>query len=156
MLLLRKECQGALDALGFIEAHVEVQEKQLVIVGECGNTIITLPSITFYNTKVTKAEREYAVILFNKALTKYRDDFKLFREAREALPEQPKEPKGFGVRYGTLKYKVGTGTISLNPSGSINMDNIKVSSVYYQDITEYKDAANKVKELGNKIARCTI
>ena len=72
-LLLRHDCQGALDAIGLDMLHVEVREKTLCVVGECGQTIVTVNGIQC-GTNISGKEVAYAVTLFDKFLAKNAKD----------------------------------------------------------------------------------
>lgn len=76
MLLLRKSCQEILDANGLSMLHVEIQNKYMCIVGECGKNVVSISGISFSSTRMNSNERAYATQLFAKFITKYIDKLK--------------------------------------------------------------------------------
>ena len=85
MLLLRKSCQEVLDAHGFDMLHIEVHNKYLCIVGECGKKIVSISGISFANTRINENERIYATELFAKFIDKYKDEIKKLILLRKEL-----------------------------------------------------------------------
>lgn len=85
MLLLRKSCQEILDANGFSMLHVEIQNKYMCIVGECGKNVVSISGISFASTRINSDERAYATQLFAKFITKYVDKIKALINAKKAL-----------------------------------------------------------------------
>lgn len=84
MLLLRKECQPLLDAAGLGNLHIEVQDKCVVLVGECGKPLVSVKGISFSKPTINSVEREYAVELFDKFLAKYATDINTYIAAKKA------------------------------------------------------------------------
>lgn len=99
MLLLRKSCQEVLDAHGLDMLHIEVQNKYLCIVGECGKNIVSINGINFTKSKINENERDYATELFYTFIKKYKKKLKALINARKALKDsvKPKTPE-----FGTL------------------------------------------------------
>ena len=82
-LQLRNDCQGALDALGLSMLHVEVRDKTLAVVGECGQTIVVVSGIQC-GSKITTKEIALAVGLFDKFLHKNSADLIKYIKAKKA------------------------------------------------------------------------
>jgi hypothetical protein len=106
MLLLRKECQPILDAAGLGNLHIEVQDKCLVLVGECGKPLINVRGITFSKPAINNSERIYAVELFTQFLSKYVTDIITYIAAKKAyaLTPQPVPEEGFVANQNTTGY----------------------------------------------------
>jgi len=69
-LILRKQCQDALDTFGLTKYHVQIQEqgKHLAIVGECGKPLIHIFGIRFTRLVPSGIEIDYATDLFDNFL----------------------------------------------------------------------------------------
>jgi hypothetical protein len=106
MLLLRKECQPILDAAGLGNLHIEVLDKCLVLVGECGKPLVNVRGIAFSKPTVNSTEREYAVELFTQFLSKYVTDIITYIAAKKAyaLTAQPVVGEGFVASQNTTGY----------------------------------------------------
>lgn len=100
MLMLRKNTQPLLDAIGLEDLHTEIKSNVLVLVGTCGKLLVSIDGISF-NGKPTAAEREYATELFKQFLEKHATDLKAFVAASKEFSsiEPPVLPSG--MRKGT-------------------------------------------------------
>jgi hypothetical protein len=88
-LILRRECQEVLDAADLHNFHVEIINKYLAIVGECGKPLVTISGIQFSRGTPSKAEIPYAVELFNAFVTKYKLLFEEFTKIKADLSLLP-------------------------------------------------------------------
>ena len=135
-ILLRKECQVALDAAKLPELHVDVIEKTLTIVGKCGQPLVAIGGIRFATSNPKKAEHDYAVELFDIFLTENLKDIQALVAKRKALKAitNPK-PEDFGLRQrhhyneiypsnliGKIKIKTGEARVYLYDSGTFGLD----------------------------------
>ena len=120
-LQLRHSCQETLDALGLNMLHVEVRDKTLTIVGECGQTVVTVNGIQC-SLSITTKEIAIAVELFDKFLYKYGKDLVNYVTAKKASTGllQP--------TYGKFTFKSEV-NYSLNPNNLsyyLTLDSVSV------------------------------
>lgn len=108
MLLLRKECQPLLDAVGLGNLHIEVQDKCVVLVGECGKPLVSVKGISFSKPTINSVEREYAVELFDKFLAKYATDINTYITAKQAYALVIPPTMSFDFVLGTNTVGYGT------------------------------------------------
>lgn len=112
MLLLRKECQPLLNAVGLNNLHIEIQDKCLVLVGECGKPLVSVKGISFSKPTINSVEREYAVELFEQFLTKYEADITAYITDKKAfaLIPIPSVGTGFTTSMDTTGYQTALKT----------------------------------------------
>lgn len=142
MLLLRKECQPPLNAVGLNNLHIEVQDKCLVLVGECGKPLVNVKGISFSKPTINSVEREYAVELFEQFLTKYETDITVYISAKKAfsLITIPTLGTGFSTSlnstgyaaalktYYTASFKVGFPGQESNIEVTVNENGVSFSN----------------------------
>lgn len=83
-LILRQKTEQLLKDAGLPEFHVQINNKYLTIVGQCGQTIVTARGIQFSKNVPSNAEIDYAVELFATFLEKHVDTLKEYKTARMA------------------------------------------------------------------------
>jgi len=101
-LMLRKNCQEALDTFGLTNYHVEINKaKYLAIVGSCGKPLMAVTGISFSKASPSKAEIEYATMLLKDFLVKNEIKINSFinlviktEEAKSTLKEYPSGIEG--------------------------------------------------------------
>jgi hypothetical protein len=87
MLLLRKECQPILDKNKLSDLHVTNESGNLALAGECGQPIVIVHGISFSKKAINSKEREYAVELFEKFISKYKYDIQSYIGAKKKFKE---------------------------------------------------------------------
>lgn len=123
-LLLRHDCQGALDAIGLDMLHVEVRDKTLCVVGECGQTIVTVNGIQC-SSNISNKEVAYAVALFDKFLAKNAKDLIKFIKAKKASVGMVQPTYG---NY-TFKNETNYTTKPNSVTYYLNLDNVTVRCI---------------------------
>jgi hypothetical protein len=97
-LQLRKACQQQLDAVGLDNYHIQVnrETKYLEIVGECGQTLVSISGIQLSRVAPNNSEMKLALELFDSFLAKHTGTFKEFITAktRADAANIPKKVKG--------------------------------------------------------------
>ena len=95
-LFLRKACQAHLDGVGLDNYHIQVSDstKCLQIVGECGDTLVSIAGIRLSRMAPAANEIELAIELFDDFLAKHTGTFKEFiaakiRADKSAIPPAP-------------------------------------------------------------------
>lgn len=83
-LILRQKTEQLLKDAGLPEFHVQINNKYLTIVGQCGQTIVTARGIQFSKNVPSNAEIDYAVELFTAFLERHVDTLREYKEARMA------------------------------------------------------------------------
>ena len=83
-LILRQKTEQLLKDAGLPEFHVQINNKYLTIVGQCGQTVVTARGIQFSKNVPSNAEIDYAVELFATFLEKHVDTLKEYKTARMA------------------------------------------------------------------------
>jgi len=163
MLMLRKDCQPLLDAIGMVDAHVEVDKynKSPKIVGSCGKSIVDLSGIVFSKNTINASERAYGVELIGKFLEDNKDKFEELLKLSESLETYRK----MSIPTGTYKINYGEAIeilddVSGDKSGIVvTLENINVNLTtlghYANDISRlierYADKILEIKEyLENK------
>lgn len=83
-LFLRKACQEHLDGVGLQNYHIQVDDasKCLLIVGECGDTLVSIAGIRLSRMAPGDKEIELAIDLFDDFLAKHTGTFKEFIAAK--------------------------------------------------------------------------
>lgn len=86
-LILRRECQDQLDQAGLGSYHVEIKggrgdNKNLCIVGECGQPFITLYGVSFAKLAPTRGEIAYAVELLREFLASHKVKIDAYLKAK--------------------------------------------------------------------------
>ena len=104
-LLLRKQCQPVLDAVGLQNYHVRISDdmwKVLVISGECGKPLCRVEGIKFSKANPTAAERDYATELLDAWVVTHKAKIdnvvKLATAFSKLPPMEPDTKDGFKVR----------------------------------------------------------
>lgn len=79
-LFLRKACQKNLDGVGLQNYHIQVDDtsKCLLIVGECGDVLVSIAGIRLSRMAPGDKEIELAIELFDDFLAKHAGTFKEF------------------------------------------------------------------------------
>lgn len=166
-ILIRKQCQEHLDAAGLGVTHVDINNKTLAIVGECGQPLVSINGIRFATNNPTKAEVAYAVELFVAFLEKHKAKLQNLIKLKKQLAETEKpiySGKGshpYTHRTNEIKFDLKKGELVYNVNGSIrlNTDLNAVSlaeiealkEVYDADVAPYMTALNAYQELENAI-----
>lgn len=101
-LMLRKACQEILDTNVLQNYHVDinVDTKQLDIVGECGRILVSIAGIKFVKLQPSRAEIEYAVELLNAFLVAHSSRIYTYLEALGKFNKKPV------MERDTDKYKI--------------------------------------------------
>lgn len=110
-LQLRNDCQGALDALGLSMLHVEVREKTLAVVGECGQTIVMVNGIQC-GSSITTKEVALAVGLFDKFLHKNSADLIKYIKAKKASAGMIQPTYGNGIFNSSTNYNTKPNSVN--------------------------------------------
>lgn len=84
MLVMRVQTQPILDKVGLTEAHIEVSNRQMVIVGECGQPLINIKGIQFSRSTINGKEREIAIELLSKFIDKNKKDIEHYLAEKKA------------------------------------------------------------------------
>lgn len=96
--MLRKKCQSLLDDVGLDNYHIQINEahKILEIVGECGQSFVSIHGIRLSRMAPNDKEIELALELFEAFLVKHTATFKEYIKAKHAanLCHIPKEVEG--------------------------------------------------------------
>lgn len=175
-LLLRKGCQPLLDELDLEFLHVDIQNKCLCVVGECGQCIVTISGIKFNGTTPKTAEIEFAVELFQSFLTKHKDKLKEAIDAKKAfkLLEIPKIPEEYKSKYKSdgefrnkeLKYSYYCHDKSMSFEGKISPERLKIilqdvtmiesADAYWLELQAYQEQQKEVHKLISELQNCNI
>lgn len=153
-ILLRKECQESLDNAGLEKLHVGISNKTLCLMGECGQTIITISGIKFNSNTITTKEIKYTVELFNEFIKKHTakiQDFIKTSETFKKLKEPIFEPKGnWAISYRELKYKLnGSQILTIKNNGKVKFHSYDHT---IEEIREILDLIENTKSVNNYIA----
>jgi hypothetical protein len=162
MLLLRKECQGILDAAGLDELHVQRSNlyKCLSLVGSCGKEIVNIHSMPL-NANLKDKERAFAVELFKSFIDKYAKDILDALNTKKAFIKmaEPKKPSWDESNYPQIIIP-GFGSVYKNnvkqASEFLKPNIIKEIEKYYESLDKYEAARKECDEKFNKLMSCTI
>lgn len=185
-ILLRKECQPALNSIKLDMLHVDIISKILTIVGECGQPILSISGIKFTSMSPKKEEIEYAVELFEKFLSihviKLQDliraklAFKLVKEPDiETYGFKAEHNKGYNKTFASVKLTTAkntyeldiknNGIILINPSYTIKefeeflpqvKDACKKAELYFNEVEAYQKITDDIQKKQNLLASCNI
>ena len=147
-LMLRKQCQEHLNAIGLTSFHVSINDnKNLTIVTKCGKPFVTVYGISFNRSSPTNAEIEYASELFEQFLTQHKkalDNYINEYDSFHSLPVIEQRVDEFYVNeYGLsvpwdVKYMDGPMEIRVIKSGKIIRFHKNKDSVDLIDATNYR------------------
>ena len=85
-LMLRKQCQSLLDSVSLSNYHVQIDEttKMLQIVGECGQSFVSISGIRLSRMAPNNEEIKLALELFDAFLVKHAGAFKKLVKVKAA------------------------------------------------------------------------
>ena len=164
MLLLRRDCEEILNKAGLGELHVQRNNTQkcLSIVGQCGQEIVTIYGIAL-NSSLKDKEREYAVTLFDRFVSKNGKEIKAAIAAKKAfITLKPFEGNETWIKYYTneIMHRETGYTFSLEKieklKGFITDKFLKEAKTILTDMKAYADAKELVDKKFSEIAKCTI
>lgn len=155
MLLLRTLAQPILDKVGLTDAHVEVRNKALTVVGECGQKIMQAKGIQFSKSTINGKERDIAIELFTKLIDKSKTKIIAFVEAYKIHAKLPndtiKERENICLKYGfkiVPNYRNSEVIFKTDDNISIN-----IKQLGEINIADGKDVASIIKAL-NMSKKC--
>jgi len=170
-ILIRKECQPALDAAGLEMLHVAVHDKTLTLDRECGRTLIAISGIRFHSNSPKVAEVEYATKLFHKFLEKHINalrDYTVLLQEFNSLPI-PAKPESSSDRYPAtiLSYThfridyTGTVTdINGRPTVADIVEeyeaNLPDITKYFKELHIYKEIESRLHKAKDALSTCNI
>lgn len=100
-LILRKECQPLLNIKGLGETHVAINgNKNLEIVGKCGQPLVSIHGISFTRREPSRAEITYCVELLEEFLDTHINEIVTYMNALQkfrALPIPDPSSKGYEI-----------------------------------------------------------
>lgn len=121
-LILRQSCQSILDANGFWNFHVEINnDLEMYIAGECGQPFCPVKGVKFSRRSPSTREVQYAAELLDAFMAKHAAAMRDFIDMKHAIEEHAtsepvrsyKNGKGEKVqrvdRYGTAGVHVSVG-----------------------------------------------
>jgi len=152
-LMLRKQCQKQLDDAGLHNYHVDIQQnsyggqKNLVVVGECGQPFITLHGVSFAKLAPTRAEIDFADELLGDFLAthklkieEYIKTATEFKQKDEVHLEQPngtiRVEHGYGSVKGGVSYEDGLFRVTLDKEGAVE----RATLVNNEEVLSFDDA----------------
>jgi hypothetical protein len=152
-LFLRKECQQLLDDVGLEMYHIQVGEtnKNLEIVGECGQLLTTIAGIRLSRMAPNKDEIVLAIELFDDFLAAHTGTFKQFIAAkiRADAASIPREVPGLLNAEVTAPYYNEVWALSFSmgsiPTIKVVVDssgNVKIPAIAANLVTDPKDDIN--------------
>ena len=161
-LILRDLCQSFLDDVGLQNYHVEIaQNKQLTIVGECGQTLVTIKGVTFSRFAPTKEEINISMPLFNAFLVKHIKTLKEYVATKEELQKLPsleevkKKIKGLdhfdsGNYHNSIIFKNENTKIEIFPNGKIAIEGRNT----FKDYVPYTFSTKDIKAINEWLVSC--
>lgn len=143
-LQLRKQCQSILDGVNLDNYHVQVDpdSKMLQIVGECGQSLVSIAGIRLSRMAPNAAEIDLALELFDAFVAKHQANFKEFIKVK-AVADSAKIPKSVeGLEnaeiaknryqdYWSLTFDMKTRegkTVTAKSTGEIDLPSVKMDA----------------------------
>lgn len=177
-ILIRKQCQELLDANQIPFVHVEIRNKTLTLVGQCGKPLVSISGIRFATNNPTKAEVAYATELFQSFLAQHATTIKTFIEAKKAFSEkeepvyqgQGEKQQYFPVRIsyssedGVCKVTLYPDQMTINISSADSVSDFFPFMLsceadalpYFTALKEYREEEAKVADLASQLNQCNI
>lgn len=153
-LILRQKTEQLLKDAGLPEFHIQINNKYLTVVGQCGQIIVTARGIQFSKNVPSKAEIDYAVELFETFLEKHIDTLREYKKARmeEKTAIDNRDKVASNIKFplrsvGNIVYldTVGNSSvqITLDNNGELkfNLGNLRPNS-----ITEWENTIKLMKK----------
>ena len=182
-LILRQQAQPLLDACDLHNFHVGVgSNKQLVILSECGKTLLHVHGIQFSKTIPSNAEIAYAIELLELFIIKHKKAIEDYIKASNKFKQlsKPEMPKDVHINYNNkfIEYTEGVFRVELNADGEltslamsaarepmpfpkngvIRLDMTRYDEVitYFKDYLAYQELQNNLEDMASEISKCDI
>lgn len=164
-LILREKTEKILKDAGLPEFHTQISNKNMQIVGQCGQPITTIKGILFSRNAPSIKEIDYSVKLFKEFLDAHIDTLKQYKEIRKEAKALV-DFRSYNDLFADIKEiqevrcNIYGSSITVNyliESIGINTSESKKGMVHnYTNrltVTEHKEALKKITKLEPKFSK---